>query len=440
MTHTDVLIIGGGWAGTWAARALAGDGHAVRLLERREVLGGRAITDGPAGFRLNLGPHALYKGGAARAALAEVGLRPRGRIPDASHARALMGDEALVLPAGFVSLLTTPLLDGGARWALIGGMARAMRVELGPLAGRSIGAWLDETVRHPRARALMSMLLRTTTYASDESVFDAAAALTQLRLGLRGNVLYLDGGWGSVVASLEQAARAAGADLRTGVSATGITPLNGAELEVETSAGPLRTRAVIVAVPPAAAHQLLPGLDVSGLTPVRAAVLDLALARLPVPGQTLAFGVDRPLYYSVHSAAAALAPAGGAVVHVARYGGAGPEGEAELEGVMDRLQPGWRDQVVERRYLPRITVMYGLPRPDRARPQASGVDGVFLAGDWVGPTGLLADAALASARVAVREVRARLGAGPSAGTSAGPSLSVRGSRGARERARASHGG
>jgi len=30
----------------------------------------------------------------------------------------------------------------------------------------------------------------------------------------------------------------------------------------------------------------------------------------------------------------------------------------------------------------------------------TGVDGVFLAGDWVGPTGLLADAALASGRAA----------------------------------------
>ena len=44
-----------------------------------------------------------------------------------------------------------------------------------------------------------------------------------------------------------------------------------------------------------------------------------ALARLPQPRATFALGIDRPLYLSVHSAVAALAPAGGAMIHVAKY-------------------------------------------------------------------------------------------------------------------------
>ncbi len=411
MTHTDVLIIGGGWAGLWSARALAGTGLSVRLIERREVLGGRAITDGPPGYHLNLGAHALYRRGAARAALAEVGIVPKGGVPVQSGALALIGDEAHPMPTGWISFLTTSLLDGGARWAVAGALARAMRVDTATLAGRSIGAWLDETVPHPKARAVFSMLLRVTTYARDEHRLDAAFALEQLRSGLRGNVLYVDGGWGTVVSALRDAAVGVGADLRVGVTAQALRS-DGGEIEVETSAGPVRARAVIVATPPDTAGKLLPTLDVSALRPMRAAILDVALRRLPVADRTFALAVDRPLYLSVHSAVAALAPPGGAVIHTIRYGGAEGDSEAELEGLLDRVQPGWRDEVVERRYLPRITVAHALPGPDRPRPEASGVDGVFLAGDWVGPTGMLADAALASARVAVRAVEARLGVAP----------------------------
>lgn len=44
-----------------------------------------------------------------------------------------------------------------------------------------------------------------------------------------------------------------------------------------------------------------------------------------------------------------------------------------------------------------------------ARPGVSvpEVDGLFLAGDWVGPTGMLADASLASARDAAGALLAR---------------------------------
>jgi hypothetical protein len=38
--------------------------------------------------------------------------------------------------------------------------------------------------------------------------------------------------------------------------------------------------------------------------------------------------------------------------------------------------------------------------PGRPSAGAGGLDGVFVAGDWVGPDGLLADAALASGRPA----------------------------------------
>src|SRR5262249_14372208 len=150
-------------------------------------------------------------------------------------------------------------------------------------------------------------------------------------------------------------------------------------------------------------------------TPVRAASLDIALSHLPRPHQNVAFSLDRPLYFSVHSACAKLAPEGVAVIHVMKYLGADlqsspPAVEAELGGYLDRRQPGWRAHVVARQFLPGLTVANDFPRVEegglagRVGVAVSGCPNVFLAGDWVGPEGMLADASAASARDAARRV------------------------------------
>jgi phytoene dehydrogenase-like protein len=136
--------------------------------------------------------------------------------------------------------------------------------------------------------------------------------------------------------------------------------------------------------------------------------LDVALERLPEPHALFGLGLDRPLYFSVHSATAQLAPANGALIHVMKYLGplteAAPVVERELEGVLDLLQPGWRVVLRERRFLPTLTVAHALPTAEqgglagRPRPDETGVRGVYLAGDWVGGEGWLADASVASGR------------------------------------------
>jgi phytoene dehydrogenase-like protein len=140
---------------------------------------------------------------------------------------------------------------------------------------------------------------------------------------------------------------------------------------------------------------------------VKAACLDVALKTLPAPNATFALGVDGPLYFSVHSAAAKLGPAGGAMIHAAKYLGSdaapdAPSVERELESLFDLIQPGWRELVIERRFLPHVTVTHALvaAKQERPGPAVPGVEGLFVAGDWVGPEGQLADAAVASAKLA----------------------------------------
>ena len=82
----------------------------------------------------------------------------------------------------------------------------------------------------------------------------------------------------------------------------------------------------MLAVPPKTACELLGESSRSPLArwaassiPIKAACLDVALDRLVRPEHRFALGLDRPYYYSVHSAAAKLAPEGVAVVHLLKY-------------------------------------------------------------------------------------------------------------------------
>jgi hypothetical protein len=117
-------------------------------------------------------------------------------------------------------------------------------------------------------------------------------------------------------------------------------------------------------------------------------------------------GLDRPLYFSVHSAVADLVAAPAAVVHVARYLAPGeetaPGARSELEAFAELVQPGISAQIRDARFLPHMTVSSALVGPGglpaRPSPRVADVEGLFVAGDWVGAQGQLADAVAASAR------------------------------------------
>jgi hypothetical protein len=91
---------------------------------------------------------------------------------------------------------------------------------------------------------------------------------------------------------------------------------------------------------------------------------------------------------------------------------AGRETEQQLEHVVDQLQPGWREVVDNRQFLPNVTVTHSMLTAAgggaAVRPSArlASAENVFIAGDWVGLRGQLSDAAAASALDAVAAVAA----------------------------------
>jgi phytoene dehydrogenase-like protein len=413
----DLAVVGAGLAGLAAAALAARRGKRVVVLEKARTIGGRAGTQVKNGFFFNQGPHALYRGGPGIRLLRSLGIEPKGGMPDIAGSFAVDRGRLHTLPGGFVSLLTTGLLSLAGKIEFGRFLGRLPSIEAGQQDRTTVEAWLAAEFRDAGVRRVVRALLRLSTYAADTQRMSAGLAIRQMQ-SVGAGVLYLNGGWQTLVDALGGAAHAAGGTISCSARVDAIEPeANGHRLRL--ADGEVRAHAVIVATTPEVAAEIVAagrhdGLreSVASLRPIRAACLDLALASTPRPKAKFALGIDRPLYFSLHSAAAELAPPGGALIHAAKYLGGDDaddagDAAAELEAHVDRLQPGWRDVVVERRLLPNMIVAHDLPSADRgglAGRIGVAIDdlpGVYLAGDWVGPEAHLADASLASAAAAV---------------------------------------
>lgn len=419
-TRATALVVGGGLAGLAAATYLARAGLAVTVFDRSPRLGGRAMSETTQGFCFNLGPHALYRGGEADRVLSELGVQIEGNPPPRQGLWAIHQGRQHRLPSGPVSMLASRLLDGRAKLEVTRFLMRLPRLELGPAQGRAWGEWCEAHVRSSAGRAFLHGLVRLSTYAHPPDRLDAAAALGQLRLALGSGVRYLHGGWQTLVDRLAEKAQEAGARIETRSRAVAVE--TGPEPRgVVLSDGTFHPGSIVVlAIGPESALALLGSEQYPELAafarytePVQAACLDLGLRRLPRRDRLFAIELDRPLYFSVHSASARLAQPPGALVHLMRNREPGDgrsrlELRQELQGLADTLQPDWRSQVIESRFMPRMQVSHWLPAVGSKRP--NGVLGPCLgvAGDWVDAGGQLADAALGSARSTALELLAQL--------------------------------
>jgi 2-polyprenyl-6-methoxyphenol hydroxylase-like FAD-dependent oxidoreductase len=396
----DVIVIGGGLAGLAAAVASTMGGASTIVLEAHHP-GGRARTTERDGFIFNHGAHALYVGGPGMKVLRTLGVRPRGTAPPIRQYRVLLDGEQHILPSGPGALLRTTCLGARDKAQFGKLLAIVPRLDARTLERQSVSDWLRGHNLRPKADALARAFFRLATYAADLDELGADAAVAQLQLAAKSGVIYVDCGWAQLIDALH-----ARVQVRTGAAARRVESDSG-RVTVHTDDGALTARAAVLAPgAPDALRGLLPGDPEWGDLgePVTAACLDVGVRRAPSPGYVLS--LDEPLYGTTQSPPARQPIADGAVVGVIRYGARTAEQDRpQLEAHLSQVGVA-EDDVVVRRFLARMVVTGAMPRATTGgltgRPDitATGLRDVFAAGDWIGPDGLLADAALASGHAA----------------------------------------
>ena len=416
----SVNIVGGGIAGLISAAHLARAGARVNLFESASALGGRARTREVNGYFLNQGPHAVYLGGAFHRELMRLGVPVSGKRTQASNPQGLWRGRLHSLPQGAASLLTTSLFNAGEKLTY---MRVVKGIADGATGSGTFAEWMDTQKLTPRLRASLEALARVTSYTNAPDMVSASAMLDQIRLGLKG-VMYVDAGWASLVSGLADVAREAGVMLRSAARVERVLVEGRSSRLVLADGAEHVGDATILAVAPIEAAAMAPAVaslktEAAEARAIRANCLDLALSHWPDEARQFVLGIDQPLYLSLHSVAAKLAPDGGAVVHIARYMAPGETlgGDAisELEALADLAIPGWRALEVKRQELRGMVVSNAVVRADRARPDVALGDapGLFIAGDWVGSEGMISDASAASAVKAAEAVQRWLKQSPS---------------------------
>jgi phytoene dehydrogenase-like protein len=408
-----IAVIGGGLAGLAAAAYLARAGQRVTVCERAPKLGGRAATMQHDAFLFNQGAHALYSGGPASHVLAELGVSYQAGIPN--HVLALADGRFHSFPADTASLLRTRLFSLGEKLELTRVLAKGPRIQPRQLAAQSVQEWIDGVTSKTRVRRLLYGVARPFLYTAALDLASADTFVAKLQQSLRSPVHYIDGGWQALVQGLALAARQAGAEVRVGQRVEELVTA-GNQVRAVRLAGE-REEQVTAAVLATTFEQArkLTAINLPQPYTAEVACLDVALRELPEPGRPVVLDVDQPRFMTAQSVFAAVAPAGAALIHTfkqldARQPSDPRQDEAELEDLLDTAQPGWRDQLVKRVFLPRLRASSLLPvasqggltgRPDVQHPDLTNL---YLAGDWVGPVGFQVDASLASARRAAQAV------------------------------------
>ena len=315
-TH-DVAIVGGGHNALVAAAYLARAGKSVIVLERLDHVGGAAVSERPwAGVDARLSRYSYLVSLLPRRVIDDLGLRidlkrrryssytpdptdpSRGILVDTADAAATASSFARVTGG---STEAGRFSDFSERIAPVARLLfptvtaplqrrTAVRDELGDprlwddLFERPLGSMLRAALDTDIARgiALTDGLIGTFASADDESLRQNRCFLYHVIGGGTGDWDVPVGGMGRVTGELERAARDAGADLRTNVEVSAVSPDGEVSFEGAGGATSIRARLVLSGVGPAVLARLLSETAPAEGAPEGAQVkVNMLLRRLP---------------------------------------------------------------------------------------------------------------------------------------------------------------
>ncbi|MBK7209717.1 MAG: NAD(P)/FAD-dependent oxidoreductase [Xanthomonadales bacterium] len=306
--NRDVIIIGAGHNGLVCATYLAKAGLKVTVLERREVVGGAAVTEEfHAGFRnsvaaytvsllqpkvikdLDLHAHGLriverklgnflplpdgrslrVGAGITREEVAKFSKRDAERLADYEHRLEAIADVLRVL-----AMEPPPNITDGGWWKAIPELVRAgklgkrlhkldtgLRQELLDLFTISAAEYLDRWFESEPIKAVLGFDGIVGNYASPHSPGSAYVLLHHVFgevNGVKGAWGHAIGGMGAITQAMAKAARAAGVDIRTGCGVREVMVENGRVVGVVTANSEiLQARAIVANVNPKLLYEQL---------------------------------------------------------------------------------------------------------------------------------------------------------------------------------------
>ncbi|MFK4427400.1 MULTISPECIES: phytoene desaturase family protein [Bacillus] len=419
MNTFDVAIVGGGLAGLTASIYLAKSGRKVIVLEKSSRFGGRGMTINKNGICMNLGAHALYRGGAAFLTFNELGLNLPGGMPS-TKAHGIWKGDVFTIPTDFRSILSTPLLSWSAKVQFSRLMIHLGKLDVGEVQKMSLSTWAENEIKDPMVRNIFYALCRTTTYTFAPTIQLASSVLTQIQLSIKEGVFYVDGGWETIITKLRDIANNVGVQFQASKHVLEVENCEGIQKIRCSDDEVFKVNAVVVTIPPKEACKIIKGAEGTSLcrwseqsVGVTVAALDIGLRRLTNPTHQFALGLDQPIFFTNQSRAAKLSEDGAIVVSLIKYHNPMLEinhfhdDQEQLENTMELLHPNWKREVVAKQYLPKITVVHDFPHIDRVEkpgPNIPEMPGVYVAGDWAGHDEILADAAVASGKRAALHI------------------------------------
>lgn len=216
----DTIVVGGGAAGSVAAAVLADAGTRVLLLERDEVLAGRARYFDVDGYRLQWGPHLLEDPGSGiTAILARFGM---------TLAHGPTNDGMAVWDGGHWQQAGEFYESGRADLARVAGEVASLDLDqLDQLDQVALGDWLAARTDNRRVTELfelMAVLEGQTGRPQDHSASDNLFMRSlHLREQHKPGYSYVPvGGFEHLFEQVGALAQAGGAEVRQGVSVAGV--------------------------------------------------------------------------------------------------------------------------------------------------------------------------------------------------------------------------
>ncbi len=258
--NPDVAVIGAGLAGLLCAATLAERGFDVDIFDASDGVGGRVRTDVVDGFRCDRGFQLLNPAYPAVARYVDVDALDLHTFAAGVAVTGVGGIRVVADPRRSPELLARTTASGYLRPWELARLARWAAPALGPvgsLLGRA-DTDLTEALAKAKIKGRIRSEILEPFLTGVLGTPPGGTSATFVRLLLRSFLLATPGVPAAGMAALPaQLAGRLTSGVRLGVSARGITA-GGGGLLVDTDAGPVRARAVVVAVDPAASAVLAP--------------------------------------------------------------------------------------------------------------------------------------------------------------------------------------